>query len=1099
MSNQEYITEDTEIDLGLGENFEPIGETEVFQTPDSVGIASQVEPVELDELLTQNYDPNSIDDYDFLDPLNPSFRFLSPSEIGTPEGVDPVYAPTEMDPFRQDWSEAEFRPVADYTGEFLEPNQMNIVQDAQNFLSNIELTARSENWSTTQDYLRSLENSNPFAYNQLIEDFNLYSGIWDEYGDTYQFQVALNRSNEAPNVDFDPSAVTEVAVRAAEVFRDQGIIDGSTFAGLISNEEALANWYVNVLSGSSGITGSGSSGITGIETAPVAQTGVDIDGNLLRYTPTDTQQAYAFTFVVDENGDNIPVPAILPGEIVVTDPNTGERWAQNQNGDRRSLNDFPDFFTGDFSEVSPPIENNEIVERSTGRTSDGTIGDLVYHPNDLGQTNAYIVVNGIQVPALTGTQQLISDGSVVDWRIENGNSVRFTVREQMAYPDPWGEVNTNASTSDGGGNLDTISEDIDGDGILDLVNEDLNGNGVLDLGEDLDDDGNLDVAEDLDGDGILDLEIISPGQNDSSEWQEGIRGPDNPGGIYYLANDPTFIRPVVDVQSPDGSGSIAVPALRTGEQLISGEVFRIDPLTGSATFVRSGEYDIGPEDIVDLDPESDTYGQLISRSLGRYAWDEIPLDADGEYDFDFDIGRADQTIANLYLDSEDGTPSILDLNVDLARGFNQIPIFDPELFTIPATPEAMAANPNSPVAYETIFVTDPESGDTFEVKNAYVLKDEVSLSRVQYGSGNIVGYRNGGRNFAVFTGDGTEIDQPSEQWYHDRAESLGFPLRIARFLSKDYNDWDFDFSKNKEIQELFIVGLIDYAEQEGVALDSIIDSGLDQIGSYDDWSEESGEPKPFDIKHFMLGTEDAGVGEWAGLFDDLNGFIEERELGSFLTESQLLNRDRAYGRNNESGGAEGNLARLAFAASIFLRPMQRRIDSIIENLEGNPVASMIGDSSIPSLYVNKHNPVSGFDTPNDIVINFPTIDPPPEPGVNPSGGPLNPDGFETGFSGGSSGVPEFAVGGYIGGIAGGMDDTIPATIDGHQEAALSSGEFVVPADVVSHLGDGNNQNGASKLYGFLDQIRSVKTGSTEQPAPLDDGIMSGIVGEYYGR
>ena len=80
-----------------------------------------------------------------------------------------------------------------------------------------------------------------------------------------------------------------------------------------------------------------------------------------------------------------------------------------------------------------------------------------------------------------------------------------------------------------------------------------------------------------------------------------------------------------------------------------------------------------------------------------------------------------------------------------------------------------------------------------------------------------------------------------------------------------------------------------------------------------------------------------------------------------------------------------------------------------------------------------------------------------------------------------------------------MDDTVPATVDGSQPAALSAGEFVVPADVVSHLGDGNNQNGASKLYQFLDQVRTVKTGSTEQPAPLDDGMMSGIMGDSYGR
>ena len=92
-----------------------------------------------------------------------------------------------------------------------------------------------------------------------------------------------------------------------------------------------------------------------------------------------------------------------------------------------------------------------------------------------------------------------------------------------------------------------------------------------------------------------------------------------------------------------------------------------------------------------------------------------------------------------------------------------------------------------------------------------------------------------------------------------------------------------------------------------------------------------------------------------------------------------------------------------------------------------------------------------------------------------------------------------AGGGYIGGMDGGMDDTIPASIDGSNAAALSSGEFVVPADVVSHLGDGNNQNGASKLYQLLDQVRTVKTGSVEQPAPFNDGMMSGILGDNYGR
>ena len=67
-----------------------------------------------------------------------------------------------------------------------------------------------------------------------------------------------------------------------------------------------------------------------------------------------------------------------------------------------------------------------------------------------------------------------------------------------------------------------------------------------------------------------------------------------------------------------------------------------------------------------------------------------------------------------------------------------------------------------------------------------------------------------------------------------------------------------------------------------------------------------------------------------------------------------------------------------------------------------------------------------------------------------------------------------------------MDDTVPAVTDGMEPAKLSSGEFVIPADVVSHLGDGNNDNGASKLHDMMNRIRTFKTGNAQQPAPVDD-------------
>lgn len=61
-----------------------------------------------------------------------------------------------------------------------------------------------------------------------------------------------------------------------------------------------------------------------------------------------------------------------------------------------------------------------------------------------------------------------------------------------------------------------------------------------------------------------------------------------------------------------------------------------------------------------------------------------------------------------------------------------------------------------------------------------------------------------------------------------------------------------------------------------------------------------------------------------------------------------------------------------------------------------------------------------------------------------------------------------------------MADKIPAQIGKDQPAALSHGEFVIPADVVSHLGNGNSDAGAKKLYSMMDKIRQARTGNKKQ-------------------
>ena len=73
------------------------------------------------------------------------------------------------------------------------------------------------------------------------------------------------------------------------------------------------------------------------------------------------------------------------------------------------------------------------------------------------------------------------------------------------------------------------------------------------------------------------------------------------------------------------------------------------------------------------------------------------------------------------------------------------------------------------------------------------------------------------------------------------------------------------------------------------------------------------------------------------------------------------------------------------------------------------------------------------------------------------------------------------------GPGGGLDDLIPTSIDGRRAAALSDGEFVIPADVVSMMGDGSSNAGARRLYDLVRQVRDAKTGTTRQAGPLPVG------------
>lgn len=102
------------------------------------------------------------------------------------------------------------------------------------------------------------------------------------------------------------------------------------------------------------------------------------------------------------------------------------------------------------------------------------------------------------------------------------------------------------------------------------------------------------------------------------------------------------------------------------------------------------------------------------------------------------------------------------------------------------------------------------------------------------------------------------------------------------------------------------------------------------------------------------------------------------------------------------------------------------------------------------------------------------------PTVTPQPTPYTPVRYAY-AEGGIASLGGYSDGGrMLKGPGDGMSDSIPATISNKQPARLADGEFVVPADVVSHLGNGSTDAGAKQLYKMMDKVRVARTGKKMQ-------------------
>lgn len=207
--------------------------------------------------------------------------------------------------------------------------------------------------------------------------------------------------------------------------------------------------------------------------------------------------------------------------------------------------------------------------------------------------------------------------------------------------------------------------------------------------------------------------------------------------------------------------------------------------------------------------------------------------------------------------------------------------------------------------------------------------------------------------------------------------------------------------------------------------------------------------------------------------------------GMGVSDTSLpYNMVRGMGGLQNPNGGENGMGAYA-ARSIGMGGLQNPPIGMGGNSMADYAARSIGttaptaataETALSRLNLNKNYAIGGTIQSGGIRDLYGTQD-------DPTTGPaLSRDGYGLGRLQqlADGGVPSYAEGGYLDGPGDGMSDSIHATIEGKQPARLADGEFVIPADVVSHLGNGSTKAGSQRLYAMLDKVRKARTGTKKQ-------------------
>jgi len=252
---------------------------------------------------------------------------------------------------------------------------------------------------------------------------------------------------------------------------------------------------------------------------------------------------------------------------------------------------------------------------------------------------------------------------------------------------------------------------------------------------------------------------------------------------------------------------------------------------------------------------------------------------------------------------------------------------------------------------------------------------------------------------------------------------------------------------------------------------------------------------------------DTGAQSGGGADDSLGGYTSQTSGITALIAPFKGIFDRLKSGSTTANDVNAALGVLGLIMPSLNRPQTKGWKGSIDLTKQYNRAPIAQPAFTP--YAQSASPVMGrqfFNTTYGAAPVAPPTSPPPSIPA-PATPPLTDQGLDPnspGDSGGMArgGIAEMAKGGvprYLSGKTDGMADELDTSIDGVQPAKLSHGEFVIPADVVSHLGNGNSDAGAKVLYKMMDRVRHARTGTKKQgrqinPEKFTPGGIAGYAG-----